>query len=382
MDSFTETTRTSWFSRLGKSLGGIFAGLALLIAAFPVLVMNERSEVRRIKGLNEGRSLVMSVPADRIDPAREGKLVLVSGTAATEDVLRDPEFGLSVQGVRLERIVEMYQWRESSRSETKTKVGGGTETVTTYTYDKAWSGSLVSSSSFKQPAGHSNPSSFPVNGSSWTAQNVTLGAFRLSPGQIARIGRSERLGAADLESLPAEILRKYRPSQDMLYRGIDPSNPQVGDVRVTFSRTLPGPVTVVARQTGGTFDPFPTRTTTIDLLKNQTMTADEIFEASKNERYILSWILRFLGFLMMVIGLNLILKPISTVMDVIPLLGRIGGGLLGFAAFLLALGFAFVTISIAWVAFRPLVGIPLLIVGLAALILPRVLSARKTAPAR
>jgi hypothetical protein len=84
---------------------------------------------------------------------------------------------------------------------------------------------------------------------------------------------------------------------------------------------------------------------------------------------------------MMVIGLNMILKPVSTVMDVIPLLGRIGGGLLGIAAFLLALGFAFVTISIAWVAFRPLVGIPLLAAGLAALILPRVLSARKGAPA-
>lgn len=377
MDSFTETTRTSWFSRLGKSLGGIFVGLALFLAAFPVLVSNERSEVRRIKGLNEGMAQVITVPADRIDPSNEGKLVLVSGTAVTEDILRDPEFGLAAKGVRLERTVEMFQWRESSSSETKTKLGGGTETVTTYRYDKAWSSGLVSSSSFKQPAGHANPSSFPVTGKTWTAQTVTLGSFSLNPGQIARVGRSERLGAAELEVLPATVRRSYRPAGDVLYRGIDPSNPQVGDVRVSFSLTRPGPVTVAARQSGGSFDPFPTRTTTIDLLKNQDMTSEQIFEASKNERYVLSWILRVLGLLMMVIGLTLILKPVSTVMDVIPLLGRISGGLLGFAAFLLGLGFAFITISIAWVAFRPLVGIPLLAAGLAVLILPRVLSAKR-----
>ena len=104
-----------------------------------------------------------------------------------------------------------------------------------------------------------------------------------------------------------------------------------------------------------------------------------MFEAAKEESRMWTWIKRLIGFFMMFIGLSMILKPLSTVMDVIPILGSITSGITGVFAFIIALGLSLITIAIAWVFFRPMIGIPLLLVGLAALIVPRFLAKKKAA---
>lgn len=369
---YQETTTTNWFQRMGGAIKGFFIGILLFLIAFPLLFSNEGAEVKRIRGLNEGSGMVVSVGADSVLEDHEGKLVHVSGTATTNDVLTDSTFGLSVVGVRLSRSVEMYQWIENVKSETKEKLGGGTETVKTYTYSKNWSSSLVNSGAFKDPAAPRNPASMPYDDLTMSAQNVALGAFALNPSQISRVGQSQKITGAELAKLPVAANGSLSVFGDYLYKGF-PADPQIGDVRISFTVTKPGAVTVVAKQTGTTFAPFKTKSTTIDLLKNATLSADEMFEAAKTERKILSWIIRIVGLLMMVIGLNMVLKPISTTFAVIPLLGKISGGVLGVVAFLLGFGFAFVTISISWVFFRPLIGVPLLLVGVAALVLPKFL---------
>ena len=59
--------------------------------------------------------------------------------ATTSEILVDPSFGVAQQAIHLERRVSMYQWRESRESKTEKKLGGGTETITTYSYSKGWS---------------------------------------------------------------------------------------------------------------------------------------------------------------------------------------------------------------------------------------------------
>ena len=54
------------------------------------------------------------------------------------DLLIDSIFGVSVQGMQLKRKVEFYQWTERSSTQKRQKLGGGEETVTTYTYEQAW----------------------------------------------------------------------------------------------------------------------------------------------------------------------------------------------------------------------------------------------------
>ena len=51
----------------------------------------------------------------------------------------------------------MYQWKEESKSETKKKLGGGEETVTTYTYSKVWDDGQIDSVGLQEAGRPSNP---------------------------------------------------------------------------------------------------------------------------------------------------------------------------------------------------------------------------------
>ena len=129
-DSYTEVTSQSWFSRLGNAFKGIVVGIIMVVIAFPLLFWNEGRAVKRYKTLKEGGGAVISVAADKVDAANQGKLVHMTGMATTEENLVDTSFGVSSQAIKLKRYVEMYQWQEESKSKEKKKLGGGTETVT------------------------------------------------------------------------------------------------------------------------------------------------------------------------------------------------------------------------------------------------------------
>jgi len=112
-DTVTEVTSQSWFSRIGDSFKGIIGGILLILIAVVLLFWNEGRAVKRYKTLQEGRGAVVSVSVTTVDPANEGKLIHVTGTAETDATLTDPIFGISVNAVKLRRSVEMYQWEES-----------------------------------------------------------------------------------------------------------------------------------------------------------------------------------------------------------------------------------------------------------------------------
>jgi hypothetical protein len=65
----------------------------------------------------------------------------------------------------------------------------------------------------------------------------------------------------------------------------------------------------------------------------------------------------------MMIGLSMIFKVFSVLADVLPFLGSIVEAGTGFIAFLLAGVLSLITIAVAWIVFRPLLGIILLAVA-------------------
>jgi hypothetical protein len=157
-DQFVATESTSWVSRLVGSIKGVLVGLVFFAGAFPLLFWNEGRAVRRAQDLEEGRGAVVEVSADVVRPADEGRLVHLSGAAATNESLTDAELGPTAAGaLRLRRTVEMYQWSEDSESRREKKIGGGTRETTRYSYALGWSAAHVDSSSFHAPAGHQNP---------------------------------------------------------------------------------------------------------------------------------------------------------------------------------------------------------------------------------
>lgn len=359
-DSVTEVTRQTWFSRLGGAAKGVAFGLLLFVLAFPLLFWNEGRAVKQQKTLDEGGGVVVSVLADTIDAANEGALVHMTGEATTEAKLTDADFNVSVTALKLRRSVAMYQWQETVSSETKDKLGGGQETVTTYTYDKGWSDRAIDSGGFKEPTGHQNPGSMPYEASEEIAEPVTLGAFTLPSSLVDRIDTYQPV-AVDAAAIPAALKGKASASGEMLYIGANPASPSIGDVRVTFASVPPTVVSVVARQTGDSLSAFETENGgRIEMLTTGERTADEMFEAAEESNTILTWVLRAFGFLLMMGGLRTILKPAAVLADVIPAVGALVEGGTGIVAGLIAAALSLTTIGIAWVFYRPLVGVILL----------------------
>jgi hypothetical protein len=105
-----------------------------------------------------------------------------------------------------------------------------------------------------------------------------------------------------------------------------------------------------------------------------------MFASEKQANAMFTWIIRLIGFIMMVIGVSLIAKPLAVIADFIPFLGSIAGAGIGLLALIIALPFSLGTIALAWLAYRPLIGIPLLILAAASVFLGiRALSRKRAA---
>lgn len=378
--AYTETTYDNWFSRIGGAIKGVIFGLILVIASPIVLFLNEGRAVHTAQTLAEGKSAVVSVDAAKIDSANEGKLVHFTGRAinATGHELVDPIFQVSQDAIHLRRVVSMYQWREDRKTETqKDLVGGGQKEVTTYTYFEGWKDQPLDSSNFKV-AGHMNPVHWRFTGNIVDAATVTVRAFTLDS---TLAGRMDNFTPVKISAAPPDgVAASLKP--DLVYAGMDdaifisndpgskadPNLPRIGDLKVTFEAVLPGDVSVVAMQSAATVAPFQTKTKALELLYVGNRSAAEMFTAEEQKNTTITWILRAAGFVAMWIGLAMILYPLKVLADVIGIIGDIMGTGIGIITGLVAVTFSCITIAIAWLTYRPLVGIGLLVVAAAAII--------------
>ena len=188
----TKTVTRSYGKRVGDSFKGVIGGLIAIVAGIVLLWWNEGNSVKTYQALKEGRKECVEAPYDKVDDALDGKLVHVSGKAATAEVLNDEVFKFEVNAIALSRQVEMYQWVQHEESETDEKFGGSEETMITYTYTKEWRSDWIDSSGFEE-AGHNNPSSFEYESKDYRARSVSFGAYELTESQIDRIGGDEEL---------------------------------------------------------------------------------------------------------------------------------------------------------------------------------------------
>ena len=366
----TETTTESWGSRLGSSLRGVLIGLAMFVAGFPVLFWNEGNSVKTARAIDEGEGACISVDSnEKVDAEYEGKLVHMSGKADTKDVLTDAVFGLSATAIKLKRNVEMYQWIEESRTTEKKKMGGSVEKTTTYTYKKDWSSTAINSGEFKE-AGHDNPGAIEFPEEELYASNVSFGAFKLSDKQIQRIGASQDYvfpasftSALERVQIAGKII--YVPNAETRKNALNnrdvASQPRIGDMRVTFRVIYPHDISIIAKQRGDSFVDYTAKNgKKLSYLANGVEDASAMFSTARSNNAILTWLVRIAGFLLMFFGLSAVFKPLSVLADVLPILGdivEIGNGLV---AGVISLICSLVTIAIAWLFYRPVLGVILL----------------------
>ncbi|MFN8176303.1 MAG: TMEM43 family protein [bacterium] len=364
--SYTEVTRQGFLGRLGSSIKGILVGLLFVPGSCILLFWNEGRAIKTQRSLEEGAGAVVHVDAGAVSAGNEGKLVHLTGTATTDETVADPDLAVSAKALRMKRDGRMYQWVEEKHSETHKKIGGGSETRTTYTYEKKWEDHRVRSEEFKE-GGHQNPASMPYAPQAWDAAKVTVGAFQLSTTLVSKIDAWQKL---PLSEVPERLLEKATIDNGEVFVGANPSSPAVGDAKIGWSIVAPAAVSLVARQAGGGLAPYQTKAgRDIELLTMGNVDAQAMFQSAMRSNAALTWVLRFVGWLVMTIGIALMFRPFVVMSDVIPIVGS----MLGFGVGLFAMAASFFisggVVAVSWFFFRPLLSIALFAAGFGAVAL-------------
>jgi hypothetical protein len=382
--AYQENTTVGYGSRVGSSFRGIGAGFMLFIAGTALLWWNEGRVVKTDKMLNEAEDVTVELETiDRIDPEMDGRLVYATGFANTQDSLVDPKFGVGATAVRLARSVEYYQVVEKAHKESKDKLGGKEEITTTYTYREEWTNSPVQSSEFHDPAYQKkNFVMTTAESENWQAEKVTFGAFVLNERQIQSI-RGDVPVALNIDSATLVawnkecqqvVRRQYggktdsmqlvHVSDNQVYYGFSPSSPAVGDVRITWTKVMPAKVTIIAKQKDNTFTNFKAKNgKTFSTLQMGTRDADEIYEGAHESNHAMMWIFRIVGILMVIGGLKGIFAFIETILKVVPFVANIIGWGVGVVCTVIGIVWSLIIIALAWLFYRPLIGISLLAVA-------------------
>ena len=376
--AYQEVTKTSYGSRLGNSLKGILTGLVLLVAAIVLLWWNEGRAVKVSKMLKAAETECVDVASvDSVDPALEGKLIHATAVAKTDEVLTDPDYGLSVNAIRLERDVEYYQWVEHSSSETKDKIGGGQETTTTYTYSKEWVSGPVDSGSFKDPDYQgSNYVRTTVPENTVTAQKVDFGAYVLPQAMVGAIPAGTAVNVPDSVANGVDIFVQG----NTVYYGENPQTPAVGDVRVSFSEADGGVASILGQVKGNTFESFKHKNgKSLMVLRMGEHSQEEMFESEKASNKFILWLVRILGVILMISALRMMFDILVAIVKVLPFLGNIAQVGVNLVTSVVGFILSLVVIMIAWVAYRPLLAVALAVVIVALVCF--LISKSKKAPA-
>ena len=151
---------------------------------------------------------------------------------------------------------------------------------------------------------------------------------------------------------------------NVLYFGRVPGAPEVGDVRVTFEKVVPAKVTVMAVVDGDTFKPFKAKNgKRFQTLVMGKKSGDEIIEAEKEANNMWTWALRILGIMIVIGGLKGIFGFIETILKVVPFIAGIFGWGVGLVCTVIGVAWSLIVIAIAWLFYRPLLGISLLVLA-------------------
>ncbi|MDG2212617.1 MAG: TMEM43 family protein, partial [Verrucomicrobiota bacterium] len=302
------------------------------------------------------------VQSGAVEKANEGKLVHVSGMATSQETLADPRFEtISVtNSLKLERRVEMYQWKE-------TRNDSGTE------YDEVWSQKVIDSSKFRK-AGHDNPGSMPVKGWKKYARNPKLDDFKITKSLINKMGNGQEITPKTTVGLEGS-----RIVGNELYHGSNPSykggvfnSADIGDIRISFHVHRPGEITVIAKQSGDTLNAYTTSNgETLELVANGRVRAEKMFGHARTLKSIMTWFVRFIIWVFLFVIICITFRLSSELINTIPLLGDLAKWGTILFSLVMAFSISALVISLTWISYRPLTSTPLLLCAIAFVILPR-----------
>jgi len=146
---------------------------------------------------------------------------------------------------------------------------------------------------------------------------------------------------------------------------------QIGDVRVTFTEVKCTTVSVLGKQAGETLTSWPSAQGSgydVALLSTGQVSAEDMISSAQSTNTIMTWVKRAVGWLLNLIGIGMITQIVTTTADItlnwIPFLGPMATSIINLgvsiANFILSLTLSVIVAAIAWVFYRPVLGISML----------------------
>ena len=159
-------------------------------------------------------------------------------------------------------------------------------------------------------------------------------------------------------------LQYVHQASNVLYFGRVPGSPEVGDVRVTFEIVVPAKVTVMAVVDGDSFKPYKAKNgKRFQTLVMGKKSGDEIIDAEKEANNMILWALRILGIMLVIAGLKGVFGFLETILKVVPFIANIFGWGVGVVCTVIGVVWSLIVIALAWLFYRPLLGIGLLVLA-------------------
>lgn len=135
-------------------------------------------------------------------------------------------------------------------------------------------------------------------------------------------------------------------------------------MRVSFQVTRPAVVSLLAQSVGDTFAEYRTANgRTFSRLDLGARSLEEMYDSAHSENSLLTWLLRLAGVVLVIVGLKALTAPLTVLASILPLLGRLVGLGTSLVSIPLGLAWSLLIISVAWLRFRPLIGLSLIAVA-------------------
>lgn len=386
MDQVTVTTKNSFGSRIKKSFQSVIFWIILIIAMIGLLYWNEWNFLKTAKSLDEVRSQVISVDSNILDIENNWKLVYTQGMLSTNDQLSDEEFGINWKNniIKLIRNVEMYQREEKSNTTTKDNIWWSQEETTTYTYKKIWSDRLIDSSAFQETNGHINPNNLSINSMSYTIKNAKLGVFDINDWQFKNMNWKEDLAYNDIYMSWLSLKHKESASvqNNQLYIGqwkkFESNNPQIGDIRISWEIVPIDNISIIAEQSWNWFREYQTKVgKVISMVSRGNVSPEQMISDAEKANISMTWILRILGMVLMMIWFSMILSILPTLSSVLPMFGWLVGTGVSLVSFGLWFWLWLLVIAVSWLRYRPITAIIMIIISIATIIAIKIYKKKK-----
>lgn len=345
-NKFKKVENISYGNRIKNSFMGVIVGLMLFLTSIFFTCVNEASYIDNIKKINLMKENAIEISSSKIDRSNDNKLISTNGSVYSDETLQD-EFIKIDNALALKRTVEMYQWRERKYTHENRNNGISSKSITKYYYDKIWTDRELNSNDYNDKS-YKNPK-FSVHNKIISVNKAFMGDFELIPEQLLEMTSFSSVTISDPKI-------NYMIYNNSYYKGKNPTNPQIGDIRISYSYVPTGtPLSIIGQQKrdntiGKDFD----KKIDVYAQYDGSLTLNEMLSRLKNENITNTNSFRLWSFLMMFIGLNLLVNPIKIIVGYIPFLETFVEYISIFALFLISIALTLIIIAIIWLFYKPL----------------------------